>query len=320
MALVESWAMCAFQLFRYNGSLSTCRGRDAAPLSRFWILGRYLANGLREMSLPGKPGGWVERIITGQNSRYAAALNHPKGYAIYRESLTAQESRLIDELTWIRAAIIGDYDKNCKSDSVARIEGRSVLVVDGHGRNLGAYALGDAIREESAWFSAFQREADYTLQEQSLQHGRNRWINFSSLSALTKPTYRPEPAVPATEDAILEKIRSAEGGAFAPPAGAGPPPPEAEGSGAANDGPDAYYEYYATSAEQQQFREEVDSNLAKLFHKMERIEKMVTKMYEQAFPEEVAIRPPPPPPVAEPQPPAGPSPPAAGSAAAPMEQ
>ena len=87
IALVESWAMSAYQLHRYGASLSTCRAREAAALGRFWALGKYLTSSLREASFPGKAGGWVEKVVTGLHSRYAGALSHPRGYPLHRESL-----------------------------------------------------------------------------------------------------------------------------------------------------------------------------------------------------------------------------------------
>ena len=268
----------------------------------------------------------MEKIITGLHSRYSGALGHPQGYPFYKESLTPQEARLVDELLFMRASVTGDWDQNARIDSITRLEGRTVYVLDGQGRTVRNYCLRDILREESLWYEAFQRGPDCTLQEQTLQHGRNRWVNFATLTPLVKPSFKPDTPVPATEDALLEKLGSVEGGAAGPPAGAGPAPPTAEGSGAAKDGQDYYGDWWATSADLHSVREELDNGHADIYQKLEKIEAMAQKLekieamvlqlHGKFFPGGVGVRSPPPPPPAETRPPAAP---AAGSAAAPVQ-
>ena len=140
-----------------------------------------------------------------------------------------------------------------------------------------------------------------------------------------KPSYKPEAPIPATEDALLEKMRTNKGGAAEPQAGAGPPPPMPEGPGAAGKGQDSYYgDYWATQGDLHTLREEIDAAHADLYHKLERIEAMVLQLHQKFCPGELSVWPPPPPPAAEPRPPAaqGSASPVAGPATAPvvMEQ
>ena len=115
-----------------------------------------------------------------------------------------------------------------------------------------------------------------------------------------------------------------EGGAADPAqAGAGPPPPMPEGQGAAGEGHDAYYaKYWATQGDLHALREELDAAHADIYHKLEKIEAMVTQIHQKLCPGEIGTQPPPPPPAAEPRPPAaqGPASPVAGPSTAPMEQ
>ena len=324
IGLVESRAMCAGQLHRYGASLSTCRPRETVALAEFWAVGKFLTSALREASLPGQPGGWVERIVTGLHSRYSGALGQPQGgYPFYKESLTSQEARLVDELLFMRACVTGDWDTHARINSITRLDGRTIYVLDGQGRTVRNYCLRDVLREEALWYEAFQRQPDCTLQEQKLQHGRNRWVNFAMLTPLVKPSFKPDTPIPATEDALLEKLSSVDGGVAGPSAGAGPAPPTAEGSGAADDGQDYYGDGWATSADLHSVREELDSGHADIYQKieamaqkLEKIEAMVLQLHGKFFPGGVGVQSPPPPPPAETRPPAAP---AAGSAAAPVQ-
>ena len=211
IGLVESWAMCAGQLHRYGASLSTCRPRETVALAEFWAVGKFLTSALREASFPGQPGGWVEKIITGLHSRYSGALGHPQGYPFYKESLTSQEARLVDELLFMRACVTGDWDQNARINSITRLEGRTVYVLDGQGRTVRNYCLRDILREEALWYEAFQRQPDCTLQEQKLQHGRNRWVNFAMLTPLVKPSFKPETPTTTAASTTTEATPSPAG-------------------------------------------------------------------------------------------------------------
>ena len=324
IGLVESWAMCAGQLHRYGASLSTCRPRETVALAEFWAVGKFLTSALREAFLPGQPGGWVERIVTGLHSRYSGALAQPQGgYPFYKESLTSQEARLVDELLFMRACVTGDWDTHARITSITRLDGRTIYVLDGQGRSVRNYGLRDVLREEALWYEAFQHQQDCTIQEQKLQHGRNRWVNFAGLTPLVKPSFKPETPIPATEDALMEKLSSVDGGVAGPSAGAGPAPPTAEGSGTAYDGQDYYGDGWATSADLHSVREELDSGHADIYQKieamdqrLEKIEALVLQLHRKFFPGGVGVQSPPPPPPAETRPPAAP---AAGSAAAPVQ-